>query len=60
MKSSKLVDIEFDKIEYETDKAWLFVFGGKKVWLPKSITDIDYDSNTVTLPEFMAIEKEIV
>ncbi len=56
----QLCDIEYDSIDHETDKAVLFNFGGKKVWLPRSAIEIDFDSKEVTLPEQLAIDKEIV
>jgi hypothetical protein len=58
--SKKLTDIEYDKIVHETEKAYLISFGGKEVWLPKSMIEVDVDTMTVTMPERLAIEKEIV
>jgi hypothetical protein len=56
----KLTDIKYDGIVRETEKAYLIDFGGKEVWLPKSIIEVDIDTMTVTMPERIAIEKEIV
>jgi hypothetical protein len=56
----KLADVEYDEIVHETEKAFLFNIGGKEVWLPKSLIEVDYESKTITLPEKWAIEKEIV
>jgi hypothetical protein len=57
---TKLTDVEYDEIVHETEKAFLFNIGGKEVWLPKSVIEVDKDSKTITLPERMATDKEIV
>lgn len=57
---SKLTDVEYDEIVYETAQAFLFNIGGKEVWLPKSVIEVDVDSKTITLPEKFAIDKELV
>jgi hypothetical protein len=47
----------------ETEKAILFDDGNKKVWLPKSqIEDItlDGDACIITIPEWLAQEKELI
>jgi hypothetical protein len=58
----KLVDIAYDQIILDDDKykAVLFDFGGKEVWLPRSQIEINTDHREVTMPERLAIEKEIV
>jgi len=55
-----LADIEYDSIVHETEKAVQFSIGGKKVWLPKSVIEIDEDNKTVVMPEQLAIDKELV
>jgi hypothetical protein len=48
----------------ETEKAWRLDTGDKTVWLPKSQCELDVDPasghGTVTLPEWLALEKEII
>jgi len=41
-------------------KAVYFSINDKKVWLPRSLIEIDIDSKTVTLPEQFAIDKGLV
>lgn len=63
----KLADIEVT-VMHETEKAWLLSPSGSKedaAWVPKSIGEMaDLDPRTkigtVTLPEWMAIEKGLV
>jgi hypothetical protein len=56
----KLVDLEYDEIKHETEKAYLFVIDGKDVWLPKSVVQVNETDKEVTMPESMAIDKELV
>lgn len=60
MTKRTLTDLKYDGIVRETEKAYLINFDGKKVWLPKSMIEVDIDTMTVTMPENLAIEKEIV
>ena len=59
---AKLADIDYDQIILDDDKykAVLFEIGGKEVWLPRSLIEIDLDSKQVTMPERLAIDKELV
>lgn len=43
-----------------TEKAYRFYDGKITVWLPKSQVEWDEESHTMTLPEWLAIEKELV
>ena len=63
---SNLIDLECDYLG-ETDDAILIAnpFEDKgEIWLPKSQIEIEYHGHvgsiTVTLPEWLAIEKELV
>ncbi len=57
---SNLIDLEA-RLVHETEMARLFDFGGEKpVWLPKSTHEWDEASQTVTLPEPVAVEKGLV
>lgn len=57
---SDVIDLEARLIR-ETPAARLFDFGtDDPVWLPKSAHEWDDTDNTVTLPERLAIQKEIV
>lgn len=55
----KLIDIT-GQILSETERAYFFTDGEKKVWLPKSQVEWDEEDNTITMPEWLAIEKELV
>lgn len=57
---TKLVDLEIDGIKAETDKAWCVVVDGVAYWLPKSQVKISHHDATITLPEWLAIEKELI
>lgn len=56
----RLADVAFEEIKYETEKAILFVIDGREIWLPKSLCEVDRHDKVVSLPENLAIEKEIV
>ena len=56
---SDLVDIS-GEITVETDKAWLFYDGAREVWLPKSQCEWDERSKEMTMPEWLAKEKELI
>ena len=53
-------EFAFDEIIKETPDAWLLDMGDGKVWFPKSQCEIDEDGNTIEVPEWLAIEKELV
>ena len=58
-----LVDIECT-IKHSTEKAVLVNDGRIDAWLPKNQIEIDHGSHgktvTVTLPEWLAIDKELI
>lgn len=59
--SSRLVDIEGNLVApMETEKAYRFTDGLRIVWLPKSNCQWDPDTKTMTMPEWLAIDKELV
>jgi hypothetical protein len=53
------VEIEFDEVEHETSDSVLFLIGDDKVWLPKSQI-IEQDDGVVTIPEWLAIDRDLV
>jgi RNase P/RNase MRP subunit p29 len=55
---SDLIDIA-GEIVHETERAVLFFDGTRKVWLPKAAVEIG-DDGTVTMPERLALEKELI
>lgn len=57
--SSGLVDI-VGEVRGETDAAYRFYDGILTVWLPKSQCEWDADEKTMTMPEWLAREKELI
>jgi len=56
---SDLVDIA-GEIRHETEKAYLFFDGYKETWIPKSMCQWDQDSKTLTMPEWIAMDKGLI
>ena len=60
---SNLIDVACT-FKHETKAAWLVNDGDRDIWLPKSQCEVDIagDNTTciVTLPEWLAIEKELI
>jgi len=52
--------IDFDELIKETDLSWLLKIDGDQIWFPKSRCEIDEDDGTIEVPEWLAIEKELV
>jgi len=52
------LDIVYDDLVYETDKAYLLRFDDRDVWVPKSQVQ-DIDDEYVTLPLWLIEEKEL-
>lgn len=58
---SEPVTLRFVEERVETPRAWLLVMKtGEEVWMPKSQVQIDWDRGTVTLPRWLAEEKELL
>lgn len=53
-----LVDLDLD-LKHETEKAFLVTDGIRDVWLAKALVENNGDG-TFTMPEWLAIEKELV
>ena len=58
MRDSKLINIAATK-RHETEAAYLIHDGTREVWLPKSQVEQNPDG-TFTMPEWLAIEKELI
>jgi hypothetical protein len=55
------IELEYIKILHEKLLSYRFAFPEADVWLPKSqIVEMDEDHKTVTIPEWLAVEKELV
>ena len=55
----KTVEIDHDGKEHETDKAILFRIQSEDVWIAKSLIEYE-DDDIVEIPEWLAIEKELI
>ena len=55
----EVVDIA-GEIRGETELAYRFHDGQRTVWLPKSQCEWDADSNEMTMPVWLAEDKELV
>ena len=55
----ELADIN-GEIIHETERAYKFNDGARVVWLPKSQCEWDQDTKTMTMPVWLATEKELV
>lgn len=56
----KLVDLTVDRWLAETPKAWLVIINGVRAWIPKQNAEFYESDGIVSMPEWMAIEKELV
>lgn len=56
---SDLIDIACE-LRGETEKAWRVFDGARTVWVPKSQCEFDADSGTLTMPEWLAKDKELI
>lgn len=56
----QLVDLDYESIEHETEKAVLFLINKKKVWIPKSVAEVDFRGRVVTIPYRWAYENELI
>lgn len=58
-RTNELVDLS-GEIRAETQKAWCFYDGKTTVWLPKSQCEWDSESRVMTLPVWLATEKDLI
>lgn len=56
---SNLVDIA-GEVRHETPKAFLFFDGVREVWLSKSMCEWDDSDKTMAMPEWLAMDKELI
>ena len=56
-RSYNLVEL-YCEVEHETEKAILVAVEDKRVWLPKSVVELEDDM--VILPEWLAFEKGLI
>lgn len=53
------ININYNAIEKDTEKALFVDFGNRKVWLPKSQITVN-DDNTITMPSWLANKNHLV
>jgi hypothetical protein len=60
-KTAEIVDVKYERIKLDNDryKSVLFEIGGKEVWLPRSLIEIDEKDKTVALPAWKAEQEGI-
>lgn len=52
--------LTYDFVEHETKDAYLLSFGDEpNVWVPKSLSVLNAKNETIEVPLWLAIEKEI-
>lgn len=57
--NNDLIDIS-GEIKAETEKAYRFYDGKETVWLPKSQCEWNEEEKTMTMPEWLAMEKGLI
>lgn len=59
MTNREMITLTYDNFIAPTARAFLVTFGDEKVWLPQSLTEIDESNNTLEIPLWLAVEKNI-
>lgn len=59
MTDQEIITLVYDDLKLMTPQAYLVIFGDEKAWLPKTLTKIDESSNTLEIPLWLAIKKEL-
>ncbi len=58
---SNLIDLDDCEVLFETEKAFAVKnIKDETVFLPKSLVEFDEEDGTITLPEWLAEEKELI
>lgn len=61
IRSLRPVEVNYDEVVIETDKAWLVrIDKDEDIWLPKSQCEMDEDAKNLMVAEWLAIEKGLV
>ena len=60
-KGAEIVDIAGELVPPgQTEKAYRFFDGARTVWLPKQFCEWDENDKVMTMPEWLAKEKELI
>ena len=54
------VEVYYDEYVRETDKRKLFLVDGEGLWVPKKVIIEDDERGTLSVPEWWAIDRELV
>jgi hypothetical protein len=57
--ADNLIDL-YGEVVHETELAYKFDDGTQSVWLPKSQVEWDPDEKVMTVPAWLALEKELI
>lgn len=60
MSKNDNAEIDYEYILGETSLAVQFEINGESVWLPKAVIEVDTDQKVITMPEKLALEKELI
>ena len=58
--SPKNVEVVYSKIVATTEKAYLLDIGGKELWMPKSHCELDEETHTAFLTDWIAEQKGLI
>ena len=54
------VDIDYTEIIHETDRAILFLIDGDKVWIPRSVLELDESTCTISVSKWFAFNTDLI
>lgn len=57
---SEDVSVNFDKLEKDTESAFLITIDGEQIWIPKSQARMYDKVNKVYIPEWLALKKGLI
>ena len=60
MGNEEVVEINFDEVIKETALAYLIRIDEDEIWLPKSQCDMDQAGHVVDIPEWLALDKDLI
>lgn len=54
---NKVIDLSFDALTNETDKAWCLDIDGETYWFPKSQCELYESDKVIVVPDWLVKEK---
>ncbi len=58
--SVKKVEVCYSKVVATTEKAYLLDIGGKEMWMPRSHCELDEETHTAFLTDWIATQKGLI